>query len=133
MGTSVFDKEGFGKLFVRVILGMIAMAKGIAFFVQGKGALVAAGNILSLIGINFSPLFFGFCVAIVCVVCGITFAIGAFFKTSAFLLGSVILLDALLHHYTKTAAVDVVVTTIGVAATLYGFVFIGAGPHAVQR
>jgi putative oxidoreductase len=133
MAASIFDRENFGKLFIRVVLGTIIMGRGVAFFVQGKGTLVSLGNILSLLGMNFSPLFFGVCVAVVCVVGGITFALGAFFRTSSFLLGTVTVLDAIFRYHTRTVSLDVAVGAVAIAATLYGFMFIGAGAHAVQR
>ncbi|MDR3144443.1 MAG: hypothetical protein LBT64_03005 [Puniceicoccales bacterium] len=133
MIRSLFDRESFGKLFIRVILGTILAAKGVMFFVQGDSALISLGKILSTIGITKLPLYFGWAIAIVCVVCGVTFAIGAFFKMSTFLLGTIFLLNAIFMYCGGRDLVDEVSHVAILSAVMYGFMFIGAGAHAVQK
>ncbi|MDR1433068.1 MAG: hypothetical protein LBI61_01860 [Puniceicoccales bacterium] len=133
MNGNFFNKENFGKLFIRMILGIILTAKGIYVFVGGRTALLTLGKILAAVGVTFWPLYFGWAIAVICVVCGIMFAIGAFFKTSAFLLGTVILLETVFKYYASCPLVDSVAISAMLSAAMYGLLFIGPGTYAVDK
>lgn len=133
MSIQFFNGENFGKLFIRVILGLILTAKGIVFFVDGQMALLTLGKILNVIGITFWPLYFGWIIAVICVLCGVTFAIGAFFKTSTFLLGTITLLEAAFKYYINFPLMDTVAYAAIPSVVMYGFLFIGPGTYAVDR
>jgi putative oxidoreductase len=133
MKESGFNRENSGKLFMRLVLGPILTAKGVVFFVKGKTSLIAIGGILSAIGITFWPLVFGWIIAAVCVVCGVTFAIGAFFKTSAFFLGTFTLFEAIFRHFSGANLMDNVAYALMLSAVLYGFIFVGPGTYVVQK
>ncbi|MDR1891226.1 MAG: hypothetical protein LBQ23_03585 [Puniceicoccales bacterium] len=133
MSGSLLDKENFGKLFIRLVLGIILAAKGITFFIHGQPALTLLGKILSVVGITFWTLHLGWAIAICYIVCGITMALGAFFKTSTFLLGTFSLLEAAFKYYTGGDPVSEVAHMVMLSATMYGFVFIGSGSYSVQK
>ena len=127
------NKDAVGKLIIRAVLGILFAAKGIKFFIGGKTALIAFGKILSTIGITFWPLYFGWILACICVVCGMTLLLGVFFKTTTFLLGTILLLDTICKYYMGYRVFDAVAYSAMIVAVMYGMMFIGAGEYSVQK
>ena len=125
-----FIGEDTGKLFVRCVLGILLTIKGVMFFVDGARSLMAISKFLSIVGVNFWPLWVGRVVAVIRLLFGITFLLGAFFKTSAFLLGSALLFDAACGYY---LGINDYVLCLMLASVMYGFIFIGAGQYSVQK
>ncbi|MDR2779377.1 MAG: hypothetical protein LBB16_03805 [Puniceicoccales bacterium] len=133
MSGSLFDRENFGKLFIRFVLGSILAAKGIIFFVQGQPALTLLGKMLSIVGITFWPLYLGWIMAICYIICGVTVVLGAFFKASTFLLGTFAMLDAVFKYHMGGDVVGEITHCVILSTVMYGFMFIGPGSYAVQK
>ena len=128
-----FGSEDTGKLVIRIVLGVLVAANGVMFFVNNAGALKAVSALLSSLGIKIWPLLVGDLVAIVKLLFGITFLLGAFFKTSSFLLGTMLLFDAACKYCLKQGFSEIVSLYIMLASVAYGFIFIGAGQYSVQK
>ena len=132
-----FNREDFGKLFIRITLGILLAAQGVNFFVQGKCALASLGKIVTAIGWNVFPIskttiVLGGIFAIFYIVCGITFAIGAFSKISSGILSVLLLLTSITklsegHHFFGLTEYLFIASFV-----LFGFCWIGAGQYAVQ-
>jgi uncharacterized membrane protein YphA (DoxX/SURF4 family) len=133
MSGLLFNREDFGKLFIRLVLGIILAAKGVMFLIEGQSFLAMLGKNLSIVGITFWPLFLGGVIAICHIVCGITVALGAFFKTSMFLFGTFFLLEAIFKYHTGSNLIGKVAYLVMLSAVMYGFMFIGSGSYAVQK
>jgi uncharacterized membrane protein YphA (DoxX/SURF4 family) len=127
MGPSIkFDSENFGKLFIRLFVGIFFAVNGVHFFVCGHKSLAILGAIFGMIGIKFSPVFFGGLLAGVHIVCGLTVIIGFLFRTSCFLLGLISLLEGIIAIYTGKCALDSApMLTIGMVTL--GLMFTGEG------
>ncbi|MDR2777092.1 MAG: hypothetical protein LBB17_03575 [Puniceicoccales bacterium] len=133
MSSLHFDREDFGKLFIRLVLGITLAAKGVMFLVEGQSFLTTLGKNLSIVGVTFWPLFLGGVIAICHIVCGITMAIGAFFKTSTFLFGTFFLLEAAFKYHIGSNLSGKISYLVMLSAVMYGFMFIGSGSYAVQK
>ncbi|MDR1457625.1 MAG: hypothetical protein LBI47_02125 [Puniceicoccales bacterium] len=137
MSGLFFDRQDFGKLFIRLIFGIVLAAKGIMFFVEGPSSLALLGGIrsvsLSTGGTLPLPLYLGWIIAICHIVCGIMIALGAFFKTSTFLFGTFFLLEAVLKYQAGSNPIEEVAHLAMLAAAMYGFMFIGSGAHTIQK
>ncbi|MDR1401705.1 MAG: hypothetical protein LBI81_01975 [Puniceicoccales bacterium] len=129
---NIFDRENFGKLLVRLVLGTILATNGVMAFVGGKTTLISLGEISRIIGFPWM-LYFGWMMAVASIVCGITFAIGAFFRVSTFLLGTVILAEAICKYCIGHSFLHSVSYILMLSIAVYGFLFIGAGSYAVQK
>ncbi|MDR1173275.1 MAG: hypothetical protein LBJ75_03630 [Puniceicoccales bacterium] len=133
MSGLLFNRENLGKLFIRLVLGIILAARGVMFLVGGQSSLTMLGDILSIVGVTLWPLYLGGVIAICHVVCGITVALGTFFKTSTFLFGTFFLLEAASKYHAGNNLIGEVSYLIMLSAIMYGFMFIGSGSYAVQK
>ncbi|MDR2602956.1 MAG: hypothetical protein LBC11_00130 [Puniceicoccales bacterium] len=128
-----FDRQDFGKLFIRLVFGIILAAKGVVFLVEGQPSLTLLGSILSIVGIASLPLYLGWVIAVCHIVCGIMIALGAFFKISTFLFGTFLLLEAAFKYKMGGNLIREVANLVMLAAVMYGFVFIGSGTYTIQK
>ncbi|MDR1528585.1 MAG: hypothetical protein LBS22_03315 [Puniceicoccales bacterium] len=133
MSGLLFNRENFGKLFIRLVLGIVLAAKGVMFLIEGQSSLAMLGKFLSIVGITFWPLYLGGVIAICHIVCGITIALGAFFKTSTFLFGTFFLFEAAFKYHAGNNLTGEVAHLAMLSALMYGFMFIGSGSYAVQK
>ncbi|MDR0693361.1 MAG: hypothetical protein LBF49_02195 [Puniceicoccales bacterium] len=133
MSALLFDRQDFGKLFIRLVFGIVLAAKGIMFCMEGQSSLILLGSILSVTGVTSLPLCLGWIVAVCHIVCGIMVALGAFFKTSTFLFGTFFLLEAALKYQMGSNLVGEIAYLVMLAAAMYGFMFIGSGAYTVQK
>jgi hypothetical protein len=127
------DKENFGKLLIRLVLGVVLIAKDIVFFVQSHPTLTLLGKTLSIIGINLYPLRLGFGIAICYIICQTTVALGAFLKTSTFLSGTFTILEAVFKYHIGGDLVGEVVHVVILSSMMYGFMLIDSGSYSVQK
>jgi uncharacterized membrane protein YphA (DoxX/SURF4 family) len=84
--ASFWDKENFGKLFSRLVVGLFFIAFGIHHFSNGMSSLQALGTIFSVICITFWPGMWGVFAAVTLILSGMCFLIGFFFHTNCALL-----------------------------------------------
>lgn len=134
MSTSInFDTENFGKLFIRIFLGIYFVVIGVHFFVSGHDALIVLGTILKILGITFSPIFFGWVLASMHIICGMTILIGFLFRISCFLLGSVTLLEAIIALYTDKNFINGVAHIFLLSMILFGMMFVGGGRFSAKN
>ena len=87
----VKNKEAVGKLIVRIIVGALMMAHGVILFIGGKSGLISIGEICSVLGISGRHLFgiLGGILATFCIISGITFVLGVFFRAASLILGTI--------------------------------------------
>ncbi|WOO42383.1 DoxX family protein [Rubellicoccus peritrichatus] len=131
--SKFLDKPDFGFLIIRVIVGVIFVAAGIGKFLGGSETLEGVGQAMSIVGISFAPLFWGFLAALVETVGGLLLIVGFLFRGSAFfLLGTMIVATAV-----KVSTGDDFVKDIGyplaMAAVTAGLLFTGPGKIAIQK
>jgi uncharacterized membrane protein YphA (DoxX/SURF4 family) len=126
--TSFWDKENFGKLFIRLVIGLFFIALGIRYFSGGMFSLRALGAIFNAIGIAFWSGLWGTFSAVILILSGMCFLIGFFFRTNCGLLLLVFFLKALA---TWTALEnffdDEFLLSASLAVMLFSFLFMGAG------
>ncbi|MDR1413882.1 MAG: hypothetical protein LBI56_03020 [Puniceicoccales bacterium] len=127
-----FDRESFGRLAVRLILGVILAAKGVMVFVGGKSIFLTIGKISAVSGVQWLQ-YGAWVIAVLSIVCGVTFAIGAFFKASTLLLGTIVLLEAVCKHYIGYPFINGISNILMLSVAIYGFLFIGSGSYSVQK
>ncbi|MDR2436438.1 MAG: DoxX family membrane protein [Puniceicoccales bacterium] len=134
MSASInFDSENFGKLFMRLFLGIFFMANGVHFFAYGHSALAILGKMLGAIGIHFSPVIFGGILATIHIVCGLTVVIGFFFRTSCFLLGLISLLKVAVAILAGGSITNDTAYAFTVGMTMFGMMFTGGGRFAAGK
>ncbi|MDR1255621.1 MAG: DoxX family membrane protein [Puniceicoccales bacterium] len=132
--TSInFDSESFGKLFIRIFIGIFFMVNGVHFFMGGHAALATLGKILGMVGINFSPVLFGGVLAAIHIVCGLTLIIGFLFRTSCFLLGLISFLKALIALFAGKNILNDVAHIFTLSMVTVGMMFIGGGKFSAKK
>ena len=131
--TINFDSENFGKLFIRFFLGVYFIVIGIHFFVSGHSALVFISKVLKVLHFKFSPMLFGSSLASIQIVCGMTVLLGFLFRLSCFLLGSVVLLDAIIAFYMHNNVFSSILPTALLSMILFGMIFVGGGKFSVSK
>jgi putative oxidoreductase len=128
MSASInFDSENFGKLFMRLFLGIFFMVNGVYFFIHGHTALAILGKILGVIGVHFSPVIFGGILATIHIVCGLTVVIGFLFRTSCFLLGLISIFKVAITLLASGSITHDSAYAFTVGMTMFGMMFIGGG------
>jgi uncharacterized membrane protein YphA (DoxX/SURF4 family) len=126
--SSFWEKENFGKLFIRLFLGLFFVASGIRYFAGGISALQGLGAIFSAIGMTFWPAIFGIFAAVILILSGMCFLIGFFYRLNCGLLLLVFFLKALANGYRWQNFFDAeFLLNILIALLLFAFLFIGAG------
>jgi uncharacterized membrane protein YphA (DoxX/SURF4 family) len=126
--TSFWEKEHFGKLFIRLFLGLFLVALGVRHFSGGLSALRTLGAIFDVIGITFWPGFLGTCSAIILILSGMCFLIGFFYRLNCGLLLLIFFLKAVISwrladHFFNT---EFLFNAL-IALLLFSLLFIGAG------
>ncbi|MDR2812653.1 MAG: hypothetical protein LBB05_02620 [Puniceicoccales bacterium] len=125
---SFWDKENFGKLFIRLAVGLFFIALGIRHFSSGMPSLQALGNIFSVIGITFWPGAWGVFSAVTLILSGMCFLIGFFFRTNCALLLLVFFLKLLATWFFSKNFFDAeFLLSASLSVLLFSFLFMGAG------
>ncbi|MDR1303188.1 MAG: DoxX family membrane protein [Puniceicoccales bacterium] len=125
---SFWEKENFGKLFIRLFLGLFFVASGVRYFSGGISALQTLGAIFSAIGITFWPVIFGIISAVILVLSGMCFLIGFFYRLNCGLLLAIYFLKALGNGSGLKNFFDgEFLLNILIALLLFAFLFMGAG------
>ncbi|MDR1434840.1 MAG: DoxX family protein [Puniceicoccales bacterium] len=126
--TSFWEKENFGKLFIRLFLGLFFIASGIRHFSGGISALRILGSIFNAIGITLWPGLWGTFSSVILVLSGMCFLIGFFYRTNCGLLLLVFFLKALTNWYLSKNFFDgEFLLNALITLSLFAFLFIGAG------
>jgi putative oxidoreductase len=125
---SFWEKENFGKLFIRLFLGLLFVASGVRYFSGGISALQVLGAIFSVIGITFWPIIFGIISAVILVLSGMCSLIGFFYRLNCGLLLVIYFLKALGNRSgLKNFFEAEFLLNILIALLLFAFLFMGAG------
>jgi uncharacterized membrane protein YphA (DoxX/SURF4 family) len=126
--TSFWDKENFGKLFIRLLVGLFFIALGIRYFSGGMSSLQILGAIFNTLGVTFWPGIWGVCSAVVLILSGMCFLIGFFFRTNCALLLLVFFLKLLtVWFFSKNFFDPEFLLNASLAVLLFAFLFMGAG------
>jgi putative oxidoreductase len=126
--NSFWEKENFGKLFIRLFLGLFFVASGVRYFSGGVSALQLLGAIFNVIGITFWPIIFGIISAVILVLSGMCFLIGFFYRLNCGLLLAIFFLKALGNGYSLGNFFDAeFLLNILITLSLFAFLFMGAG------
>lgn len=134
MSTTInFDTENFGKLLLRLFVGGYFVILGVNFFVDGHRALILLGRITNILGITFSPIFFGSAFAMMHIVFGMTILIGFWFRLSCCLLGTITMFEAIIAAYTHARIFGIVLPTLVLSMVVYSMMFIGGGRFSAAR
>ncbi|MDR2371585.1 MAG: hypothetical protein LBD60_00325 [Puniceicoccales bacterium] len=125
---SLWDKENFGKLFIRLLVGLFFVALGIRYFSGGMSSLQILGAIFNILGITFWPSIWGIFSAVVLILSGMCFLIGFFFRTNCALLLLVFFLKLLTAwFFSKNFFDSEFLLNASLAVLLFAFLFMGAG------
>ncbi|MDR1366912.1 MAG: DoxX family protein [Puniceicoccales bacterium] len=126
--ASFWEKENFGKLFIRLVIGLFFIAFGIRHFAGGMLSLQALGVIFSTIGITFWPGVWGVFSSVILILSGMCFLIGFFFRTNCVLLSLVFFLKLLTTWSSSKNFFDVeFLLNASLTVLLFSFLFMGAG------
>ncbi|MDR1907096.1 MAG: hypothetical protein LBQ03_02670 [Puniceicoccales bacterium] len=126
--ASFWDKENFGKLFMRLLMGLFFIALGIRYFSGGMSSLQILGTIFNVLGITFWPGIWGVFSAVVLILAGMCFLIGFFFRTNcAFLLLLFFLKSLTVWVFSKNFFDGEFLLNASLAVMLFSFLFMGAG------
>ena len=132
----VKNKEAVGKLIVRIIVGALMMAHGVILFIGGKNGLISIGEICSVFGISGRHLFgiLGGILATFCIISGMTFILGVFFRATSLILGTIFLMDAAFKYFLLRRPLFPSVSYIVMASSfMYCFALLGAGEYSAQK
>ncbi|MDR3317734.1 MAG: DoxX family protein [Puniceicoccales bacterium] len=125
---SFWEKGNFGKLFIRLFLGLFFVGSGIQYFAGGISALRLLGSIFNAIGITFWPSIWGTFSAVILILSGMCFLIGFFYRSNCSLLLFVFFLKAMTNWYiSKNFSEPEFLLNTLIALQLFGLLFIGAG------
>jgi uncharacterized membrane protein YphA (DoxX/SURF4 family) len=125
---SFWDKENFGKLFIRLTVGLFFVALGIRYFSQGMTSLQILGAIFYAIGITFWPGLWGVFSAVILILSGMCFLIGFFFRTNCALLLLLFFFKGLAVWGSSRNFFDAeLLLNASLSVLLFSFLFMGAG------
>jgi uncharacterized membrane protein YphA (DoxX/SURF4 family) len=126
------DKPDFGKLIIRVVLGLITAWYGIKMLGGGRSAIVILDRPFSLFSLTLSPRTWILMIAVVYVVTGILFMAGSFFKICCTLLTVTELILIKQSFFVKPDEADLLILHIVLAAVYIGFLFIQPGRYSAN-
>lgn len=130
--------ESFGKyrntglLLVRLGLGVTFMIHGFPKMYGGPETWEAIGKSMSIFGIDFLPVFWGFMAALSECIGGLFLILGLFFRLSALSL-FITMLVAMAVHFNKGEGFGGASHALELAIVMLGFLFIGPGKYSVDK
>jgi uncharacterized membrane protein YphA (DoxX/SURF4 family) len=127
-----FDRPDFGKLLVRVVLGLIFAWFGVKMLGGGKSALVILDQPFPILSYTVAPRTWILCVAVVYLIAGILFMAGSFFRTSCVALAAVELVLIRQTIFTAPAEVDLMLLHVVLMAVNIGFLFMNPGRYSAR-
>lgn len=128
----LFHSPNFGLLVMRVGLGLIMLTHGIPMILGGTSALINIGSTMSLIGINFFPLFWGLIAALSYIAGGLFYILGFWVRPVSFILFFDMLM-AVLFHISKADKFSIIAHPIALGIVFFSLIFIGAGKYSIDK
>ena len=122
----------FGILLLRVTLGTMMAWHGFPKFIGGVPVWTEVGGAMSSIGVEFYPVFFGFCAAIAEFFGGIALAFGLFTRVVALCLCFTMAVAAIMH-FRVGDGLQGASHAIELGAVFLSLIFIGPGRFSVDR
>ena len=129
-----FEKDNFGKLFLRLSIGSYFIASGVKYFAGGWIFLRSLGEIFKFLGLNFWPGFWGVVSATILILSGMSFLIGFFFRINCAILSLIFLLKTLVSWFLDKNYWNVeFLFNLNLFFILISFIFIGAGQFSADK
>ncbi|MDR1457093.1 MAG: hypothetical protein LBI34_03540 [Puniceicoccales bacterium] len=122
-----FDKPDFGKLVIRIVLGLITAWYGVKMLGGGRSAIVILDRPFSLFTLTLEPRVWILIIAVVYVITGILFMAGCFFKTCCTALTATELILIKQSFLVKPDEIDLLILHTVLAAVYFGFLFMQPG------
>lgn len=133
--NNALKKPDLGLLIIRASLGLVMIMHGLPKYLGGASRLESVGEAMSIYGITFGALFWGFLAATVEVVGGALLVLGVLFRAVAFLLFFV-LLTAFLTKFPGSISLGnfgSYAHPLVMMLMFLGLLFTGPGAYSAQR
>lgn len=127
-----FNRPDFGKLLIRVILGLIFAWYGVKMIGIGNSDIVAFDPRFALLRLSLSTDAWTLLVAIIYLIAGILFMAGSFFKTCSGVLAVVELILIRQSILARPGMVDLMLLHLVLATICSGFLFINPGRYSAN-
>jgi uncharacterized membrane protein YphA (DoxX/SURF4 family) len=127
-----FDKPDFGKLIIRVILGLIFAWYGVKMLGGGRSAIVVLDRPFTFLSVTLSPKTWIFLVSIFYLIAGILFMAGSFFKSCCITLTAIEFILIRQSIFAKPEEIDLMLLHVVLAAVCLGFLFIHPGKFSAN-
>jgi len=121
-----------GLLILRVGLGVMMMVHGLPKIMGGPDKWTGLGGSMSVIGVNFMLVFWGFMAAISEGLGGFLLILGLFFRPINLLLVFTMVIASLVH-LAKGDGINGASHAIELGIVFLGLIFIGPGKYSVDR
>ncbi len=124
------NKPDFGLFLLRLIVGVLIIAHGVNLFIEGD--FKSTGANMSLLGIQFGFMFWGFMAALVQTVCGFFVIIGFLFRLSCFLLFFTMVVATVYHFNADHDLLNITSHAIKTGAVFAALLFTGPGTWVIN-
>lgn len=119
-------------MLLRIGLGTMFILHGYPKVFGGPEMWAEVGTATQAVGINFSPVFFGFMAGIIELFGGLFLMLGLFFKPALAMLTAVMAV-ATANHIASGDSFSLTSHSIEMAVVFISLFFIGAGQHSLDR
>jgi uncharacterized membrane protein YphA (DoxX/SURF4 family) len=127
-----FSKPDFGKLVIRLVLGLIFAWFGVKMLSGSRSALVILDRPFSLFSLTLPPRSWIVSVAIVYLIAGVLYMAGCFFKSCCAALAIVELVLIRQSVFADASQVDLMLLHVVLAAVCFGSMFLNPGRFAAR-
>ncbi len=121
-----------GLLLLRIGLGIMFIIHGFPKLAGGPAGWTSLGGSMKVIGINFTPIFWGFMAAVAETFGGFLLIVGLFFRPALILLIFTMII-ATLVHFGKGDGLQGASHAIELGIVFFGLIFIGPGKYSVDK
>lgn len=130
---SINTKKDIGLLVIRATIGLTMLAfHGLPKITKGPAGWEKIGLSMSSLGVNFTPVFWGFSAALVETVGALFIIIGLWTRPSSILLGFTMLIAAI-SHLMKGDGLQGASHAIELLAVFIGLFLLGPGKYSVDK
>jgi len=124
--------SALGNLFLRVGIGAMIAFHGYPKFIGGVEKWEQLGAAMSNLGMDYVPVFWGFCAAVVEFFGGIALVLGLFSRLSAFLLCFNMVVAATMH-FSKGDGIGGSSHAIELGIVFFALFIMGPGRYSIDR
>lgn len=122
-----------GLFILRVGIGAMMMVHGFPKLSGGTEMWAGVGKSMSIIGINFLPVFWGFMAAATETIGGFLLLLGLFFRPVSILLLFTMVIAALVHLSDPKQGLNEASHAIELAIVFFSLIFIGPGKYSIDK